>query len=120
MVDDISILSATYSHTTNISINPGTYLLRTYELANNKVVNYKLSILYNNYLGQIKEIEEYTQDPKYLIENKELAKLLGEKKSYLEVIIGTSSTIIDEDDPSLSEDQNLLNRYSIAIDLLNT
>lgn len=74
----------------------------------------------NTLLGQIKEIEVFNQDPKYLIENQDFAKLMGQKVYYLEVIIGSSTTYIDDYDPSINQDKNLLNRYSMALDLLLT
>jgi hypothetical protein len=40
----------------------------------------------NTLLGQIKEVEVFNQDAKYLIENQEYAKLMGQKVYYLEVI----------------------------------
>jgi hypothetical protein len=72
----------------------------------------------NALLGQIREIEEFTQDSKYLIENQEFAKLMGQKRAYLEVTIGGVITYIDNNDPSVSEDVNLLSRYGLALDLL--
>ena len=72
----------------------------------------------NVVLGQIKEVEIFNQDSKYLIENQEFAKLMGQKKAYLEVIIAGVTTYIDNNDPSVSEDVNLLNRYALALDLL--
>jgi len=40
----------------------------------------------NTLLGQIKEVEVFNQDAKYLIQNHEYAKLMGQKVYYLEVI----------------------------------
>ena len=72
----------------------------------------------NTLLGQIKEVEVFNQDSKYLIENQEYAKLMGQKVFYLEVIIDSTTTYIDDYDPSINQDQNLLNRYTMALDLL--
>lgn len=72
----------------------------------------------NTLLGQIKEVEIFNQDAKYLIENHEYAKLMGQKVYYLEVIIDSVTTYIDDYDPSINHDKNLLNRYNMALDLL--
>ena len=74
----------------------------------------------NSLIGQIKEIELYTQDVKYLIENKEFAKIMGSREVYLEVLKtgATSSVIIGATSSKSSPDQKLLNRYSQAIDIL--
>lgn len=69
-------------------------------------------------LGQIVEVDQYSQDAKYLIENKEFAKLMGSRKIFLDVVKNGTTTRIDVDDESLSADQNLLNRYSLALDIL--
>ena len=68
------------------------------------------------------ENETYTQDVKYLIQNKQYASIIGARKTYLSVYkIGvTQSYIVAVDSTSLSEQQNLLNRYKIAIDILNS
>ena len=72
----------------------------------------------NTLLGQIKEVEIFNQDAKYLIENHEYAKLMGQKVYYLEVIIDSVTNYIDDYDPSINHDKNLLNRYNMALDLL--
>lgn len=71
-------------------------------------------------LGQINEIDIYPEDAKYLIENKNYAKLMDSRKIYLEVYkVGSlTASMVTTDDQSLSYDQNLLNRYTISIDYL--
>lgn len=75
----------------------------------------------NVYLGKINEIDTFEQGVPYYSESKILAKNLGKRRTYLEVskINATQSLYIDTVNPSLSEDQNLVNRYSLAVDYLN-
>ena len=73
----------------------------------------------NDLLGKIVEVEIYTQDTKYLIENRQYAKFKKSIKTYLEVTkVGSYSITINVNNTSLTEDQNLLNRYNLAIDYL--
>ena len=63
-----------------------------------------------------------SEDAKYLIENKNFAKLMDSRKIYLDVhkVGSLTASYVIVDDPSLSYDQNLLNRYTIAVDILLT
>lgn len=76
----------------------------------------------NVLLGQIKEVDVYTSDSQALIENREFAKLMNTRKTFLDVIIPgptfSTTTSITTEDESLTNEQNLLNRYTIAVDLL--
>jgi hypothetical protein len=85
-----------------------------------RILNYKLQLSKDNYLGQIIEQGIYTDEYKYLLKNKEYARITKTRKTFLEVMkVGaTHSVIIDQDDLRLSEDNNLYNRYVIAINLL--
>lgn len=71
-------------------------------------------------LGQIVELDQLSPDSKFYLQNKQFAKLIGTRVTYLEVTKfgATSSIVIDTTSPELSEDTNLLNRYKIAIDYL--
>lgn len=85
--------------------------------------NHEFSITQNTYLGQIKEVDNYSPDVKYLIENKEFAKLMNNKTTYLEVVkLNSDIELVDDTnypwDLSLTNDQNLLIRYTAAIDIL--
>jgi hypothetical protein len=118
-------ISGTQSPTyiTDIPLTPNSqYVISTEERPDYKFLNYKVDVVKDSLLGQIVENEIYTQDAKYLIQNKQYASLIGARKTYLEVykVGGTNSYIIVTDSPSLSEQQNLLNRYKIAIDILNS
>lgn len=102
----------------------GSYLIRTHmKNQNNNLyyeLNYKVSIDKNSLLGQIVEIDKLSPDSKYYLQNKQFAKIIGTKITYLEVTKqgATSSIIVDNSTPNASEDANLLNRYKIAIDYL--
>jgi len=91
--------------------------------------HYRLNITRNNFLGKIREVDIYTPDAKYLLLNNDYAKIIGARKSYLEVYkIDTTSptgfqvmpSIFAYDNLAYTEDQNLLTRYSQAIDYLNS
>lgn len=97
------------------------YLIETTQIDPNFVTyNYKVDIVKTPIVGSIFEIEEYAQDIKYLIQNKQYARLIGERKTYLEVkkIGVTQSYIIDYDNYTFTEEQNLLKRYELALDIL--
>jgi hypothetical protein len=97
------------------------WLVTTYERPNYKVLNYKLNVnTTNKYLGKIIEEGVYTDEYKYLIKNREYARITKTRKTFLEVkkVGATQSVIIDQDDLKLSEDNNLYNRYVIAVNLL--
>lgn len=118
-------LSGTQSPTyvTNIPISPAReYLISTEERPDYKFLNYKVEVKQDNLIGHIVEGETYTQDAKYFIQNKQYANIIGARKTYLTVykVGSTQSYLIVNDSPSLSEQQNLLNRYKIAIDILNS
>jgi len=106
------------------------FLVTTYERARydslgNKtgeyrILNYKLELSKDNYLGQIIEEGIFTDEYKYLLKNREYARITKTRKIFLEVrkVGVTNSLIIDQDDLKLSEDNNLYNRYVIAINFL--
>ena len=97
------------------------WLVTTYERPGYKVLNYKLNVnTTNKYLGQIIEEGIYTDEYKYLIKNREYARITKTRKTFLEVkkVGATQSVIIDQDDLKLSEENNLYNRYVLAVNLL--
>lgn len=118
------------SYKTEIAIDHSAqFLVTTYERAKydelgNKtgqyrILNYKLELTKDNYLGQIIEEGIYTDESKYLLKNREYARITKTRKTFLEVIkVGSNPVIVDQDDLRLSEDNNLYNRYVIAINLL--
>jgi hypothetical protein len=74
----------------------------------------------NILLGQIIEDSTYTDETKYLIKNREYARITKTRKNFLEVKkVGiTQSVYITDDNLNLSEDNNLYNRYVKAVNLL--
>lgn len=97
------------------------WLVTTYERSNYKILNYKLDVLTTNkYLGRILEKDIYSDEVKYLIKNKEYARITKTRKTFLEVekFGATQSVPIEQNDLNLSEENNLYNRYMLAINLL--
>lgn len=84
--------------------------------------SYKVYVRKENFLGTIKEIEYYGPVSKYLHLNQKFAQLTGLKWTFLEVMkFGATEPItIVYDNPNRSEEKNLLERYKIAIDYLNS
>lgn len=103
---------------TEIPINcGGEYLIRTY--SNSSIYNYRVFITRNSYLGEIKEVEQLSEDSKYYLQNKQYARLIGTRTTYLEVTkSGESNTILINTEINGTEETNLVNRYKIAIDYL--
>jgi hypothetical protein len=113
----------TTDHSTQFLVT--TYERARYDSLGNKtgeyrILNYELELSKDNYLGQIIEEGIYTDEYKYLIKNREYARITKTRKTFLEVkkFGATQSVIIDQDDLKLSEDNNLYNRYVIAVNLL--
>lgn len=96
------------------------WLITTYEKPSYKELKYQLNINTNKYLGSIIEQGIYTDEHKYLIKNREYARITKTRKTFLEVkkFGATQSVIIDQDDLNLSEENNLYNRYVLAVNLL--
>jgi hypothetical protein len=95
------------------------YLIKTYERGSFLELNYELDVVKDNIIGQIREIDTYTANAKYYLENQQYARIVGEVIYYLEVTdLNGVTTFIDANNPSLSFDQNLLNRYNTALDIL--
>lgn len=108
------------SYKTEIPTTAGVYLITTESKDSFSRYNYKVSVTRNTFLGQIKEIDSLSEDSKYFIQNKQFARLIGTRVTYLEVTKAgaTSSFIVDTELPNSSEDTNLVNRYKIAVDYL--
>jgi hypothetical protein len=113
------------TYSTNIPTSFGaTYLITTTQKNNVtfdfEKYNYKLTVDRNPLVGYIFEVDIYDPNSSYLVQNKQYARLTGEKKSYIQAqkIGATFSVVFDIENPALSEDANLLNRYSDAINYL--
>lgn len=116
----IDIISITQS-STKLSIPTthfGEYLISVESRSPFNLINYKITLLNNNLLGQIKEYDVYNPDKDYLIQNVDYAKLTGQKRTNLDVIKNNIVTSLTNYDDSISEDQNLLNKYTMAVDIL--
>ena len=103
------------------------YYRVNYFKGTNRILNYLVDMNRTTYLGQIYEREIFTQDVKYYLLNKQFANFIGARKTFLEVYkldpLSSSgyatASIFAYDDNGLTEEQNLLIRYSQAIDFLN-
>ena len=84
--------------------------------------SYKVYIRKDNLLGTIKEFDYYEPNSNYLHLNQRFALATGLKRTFIEVMkTGTSEPItIIYDNIGMSEDKNLLQRYKIAINYLNS
>lgn len=84
--------------------------------------SYKVYVRKDDLLGTIKEIDYYDPGSNYLHLNQRFAQLTGVKKTFLEVLKNgnTGPITIVYDNPGKSEDGNLLDRYKIAIQYLNS
>lgn len=77
-------------------------------------------------IGKIVELDQYSPDTKYYLQNKEYSKLIGLRVTYLEAtkvgitssVFATSSVIIDTTLENTTEDNNLVNRYKLATNYL--
>lgn len=130
--DRFSIISGTSGSTASYILDLDTdetyyYRIRIYKgLFIN--LNYKVILDKNAYLGMIIEREIYTPDSQYLVQNRQYARLVGARKTFLEVYKvdpGMSSgfataSIFAFDDLTYTEDTNLLTRYTQAINYLNS
>ena len=98
------------------------YLITTQQpQPNYQLYSYRLTISKDPLLGSITEVETFTPDTNYLVKNKQFSKIMGERVYFLEVRkVGDNQvyTIDTEEDLSLSPDQNLLNRYNLALNIL--
>ena len=120
-IQDIRGYVTQSSYRTEIPTTAGVYLITTETKGIDfSRLNYKVSVTRNTFLGQIKEIDTLSDDSKYYLQNKQFARLIGTRVTYLEVTKfgATQSLIIQTDLPSASEDTNLVKRYKIAVDYL--
>ena len=84
--------------------------------------SYKVYVRKENLLGTIKEMEYYDPGSEYLHLNQRFAQLTGMKRTFLEVqkaSLSVSITVV-YDSSTRSEEKNLLERYRIAIEYLNS
>lgn len=73
----------------------------------------------NKLLGKIVEEDLLGEEANYYLKNKQYARLIGERKTYLRVSKENSEAIlIDTDDLQVTEENNLFNRYKTAVEYL--
>ena len=113
------------TYSTNIPTSFGaTYLITTTQKNNTTFAyekyNYKFIVDRNPLIGYLYEVDIYDPNSSYLVQNKQYARLTGERKSYVQAqkVNATFSMVFDLENPALSEDSNLLNRYTAAINYL--
>jgi hypothetical protein len=96
------------------------WVINTKERAPFRELNYKFNLSTNKYLGQIIEIDDYNDETKYLIKNRQFARITKTRRNYLEVkkISATQSVILEDYDYSLSDDENMYRKYVTAVNLL--
>lgn len=99
----------------------GTYLIDVEKRDDYGKFSYRLEIERDDTIGTITEvsIDNYLES-NYYYKNKQLAEILGYKKTFLEVkkVGQTDVLTIMHNDPEVSEEMNLYQRYVIAIDYL--
>lgn len=99
----------------------GSYLIEVEKRNEYGKFSYRLEIERDDNIGTITEvlIDNYL-DSNYYYKNKHLAEILGYKKTFLEVkkVGQTDVLTIIHNDPTVSEEMNLYQRYVMAIDYL--
>jgi hypothetical protein len=121
LVQEIKGITQSSTHKLEISTSFDTqWLLKTKERSTFKELNYNLSLSTNKYLGNIIEIDDYNDETKYLIKNRQFARITKTRRNYLEVnkIGATQSVILEDYDYSISDDENMYKKYVTAINLL--
>ena len=110
------------SYATQIPLtHGGTYLIDVEKRNDYGKFSYRLEIERDDNIGTITEVSIDSQlSSNYYYKNKQLSELLGYKKTFLEVKkIGQSDVVtIVHNDPAVSEEMNLYQRYVMAIDYL--
>ena len=98
------------------------WLINTKERSPFRELNYKFNLSTNKYLGQIIEIDDYNDETKYLIKNRQFARITKTRRNYLEVnkIGATQSVILEDYDYSISDDENMYRKYVTAVNLLTS
>lgn len=74
----------------------------------------------NTKIGEIHEYDLETNKFKYYVKNKEYARLLNEYNTYLRVIKNNVEVLIECEDSTISELENYINRYNLAVDYLKS
>lgn len=98
------------------------WLINTKERAPFRELNYQFNLSTNKYLGQIIEIDDYNDETKYYIKNRQFSRITKTRRNYLEVnkIGATQSVILEDYDYSISDDENMYRKYVTAVNLLTS
>lgn len=121
LVQEIKGITQSSTHKLEIPTSFDTqWLLKTKERSTFKELNYSISLSTNKYLGNIIEVDDYNDETKYLIKNRQFARITKTRRNFLEVskIGATQSVILDDYDYSISDDENMYKKYVTAINLL--
>ncbi len=102
------------------------WLIKTKERSSFNELNYSLSMTTNKYLGQIEEIDDYNDETKYYIKNRQFARITKTRRNYLKVskvvthepLVLGEPLILEDYDYSLSDNDNMYNKYVTAINFL--
>jgi len=102
------------------------WLINTKERSPFRELNYKFNLSTNKYLGKIVEIDDYNDETKYLIKNRQFARITKTRRNYLEVskvisyqpLIFDEPLILEDYDYSISDDENMYRKYVTAVNLL--
>jgi len=101
------------------------WLINTKERSPFRELNYKFNLSTNKYLGKIVEIDDYNDETKYLIKNRQFARITKTRRNYLEVskvisyqpLIFDEPLILEDYDYSISDDENMYRKYVTAVNL---
>ena len=121
---NISPTQSNITYPTEIPTTQGeAYLIKTQMRSHTPIsfyeLNYKVQVDRNYLLGSIVEIDQLSDDSKYYLQNKQFAKVIGTRVTYLEVTkLGGQSIVVDIEDTQATEETNLVNRYKVAVDYL--
>lgn len=74
----------------------------------------------NLHLGTLNEVDDFNDETKYYLKNRQFSRIMKTRRNYLEVsVVGvTQSVVLDDYNYNLSDDDNMYNKYATAVDLL--
>jgi hypothetical protein len=98
------------------------WLINTKQKPPFKELNYSFKLTTHKHLGQIVEIDDYNEETKYYIKNRQFSRIMKTRRNFLEVskVGATQSVILNEYDYSISDDDNMYKKYVTAINLLTS
>ena len=98
------------------------WLINTKQKPPFKELNYSFKLTTHKHLGQIVEIDDYNEETKYYIKNRQFSRIMKTRRNFLEVykVGATQSVILNDYDYSISDDDNMYKKYVTAINLLTS